>query len=199
MSYLSVCSPIDTLVKTGVYGHLNNGKEAYILSHQKDISVVKIILYSADSLDKISIILKSSLGLIIPDIYKVYVSGTRKILRLDSKTLLITTEGEARGVLYERLNCNLAAFAAVYNETPALTVLRFDGYYIYNLLSNLISDLSSLPINLNDCATLMMDKSHVVCHLSSVDRVFLYLERAYAFEIYTRIARLCLPMGLKIL
>jgi hypothetical protein len=199
MSYLSVCSPIDSLVKTGVYGHLKNGKESYILSHQKDVSVVKIILYSLDNCDKLSVVLKSSLGLIVPDIHKVYVSGTRKVLRLDEKTFLITTEGEARGVLYERLNYNLGAFAAVYNETHALTVLRFDGYYIYNLLSNLISDLSLLPVNINDCATLNIDKSNIICYLSSVDRVFLYLERSYAFEIYTRIARLCLPMGLKIL
>jgi hypothetical protein len=44
-----------------------------------------------------------------------------------------------------------------------------------------------------------MDKSHVVCHFSAFDMVFLYLERSYAIEIYSRIARLCLPMGLKIL
>lgn len=199
MSYLTVCSPIDSLVKAGIYGHLNNNKEAFVLSHQKDISVVKVILYSLDTLESASVILKSSLGLIIPETNKVYVSGTRKILRLNDTTLLITTEGEARGVLYERLNYALGALAAVYNETPALTVLRFDGYYIYMILSNLISDLSSLPVGLNDCATLKIDKSNMICHLSSVDRVFVYLERSYAFEIYTRIARLCLPMGLKIL
>ena len=199
MSYLSVCTPIDTLVKTGIYGHLNNGKAEYILSHQKDVSVVKIILYSLDTLDAISVILKSSLGLIIPDIHKVYVSGTRKILRLDDKTLLITTEGEARGVLFERMNYNLHMYAAVYNESAALTVLRLDGYYIYNLLSTLLSDLSKLPVSVNDCAVLKIDKSDLVCHLGSLDTVFLYLERSYAFEIYSRIARLCLPLGLKIL
>jgi hypothetical protein len=199
MSYLSVSTPIDTLVKTGIYGHLSNGKAEYILSHQKDVSVVKIILYSLDALDAISVILKSSLGLIIPDINKVYVSGTRKILRLDSRTLLVTTEGEARGVLFERMNYNLHKFAAVYNESAALTVLRLDGYYIYNLLSTLLPDLSLLPVSVNDCAVLRVDKSNLICHLSSVDTVFLYLERSYAFEIYSRIARLCLPLGLKIL
>lgn len=199
MSYLSICSPIDGLVKSGVYGNLNNQKAGYILSHQKDISVVKIIVYSGTDLDKISLILKSLLGLIVPDIGKVYVSGTRKVLRLDNKSLLVTTEGEARGVLFERLNYNLHDCAAIYDETPAITVLRLDGYYIYAILSYLLADLSSMPTSLNSCAILAMDKTPVVYHLSATDTVFLYLERSYAFEIYSRIARLCLPMGLKIL
>jgi hypothetical protein len=44
-----------------------------------------------------------------------------------------------------------------------------------------------------------MDNASVVYHLNASDTVFLYLERSYAFDIYGRIARLCLPMGLKIL
>jgi hypothetical protein len=199
MSYLSVCSPIDGLVKSGTYGNLINQKASYTLSHQKDVSVVKIIVYSVSDLNAVSVILKSSLGLIVPDIGKVYVSGTRKILRLDAKSLLITTEGEARGVLFERLNYNLHHYAAIYDETSALTVLRLDGYYIYAVLSSLLSDLSTMPTFLNECAVLEFDKATVICHLNAVDTVFLYLERSYAFEIYSRIARLCLPVGLKIL
>lgn len=199
MSYLSISSPIDGLVKSGIYGNLIDNKASYILSHQKDISAARIILYSLDDLNKVSIILKSLLGLIIPDVGKVYVSGTRRILRLDNKSLLVITEGEARGVLFERLNYNLNNLGAVYDETSALTVLRFDGYDIYNLLAILFSDLSNIPHLPNNCAVLKMDKANIIYHLNSIDRVFLYLERCYAFEIYSRIARLCLPKGLKIL
>lgn len=199
MSYLSVCSPIDGLVKSGLYGNLTHQKAGYTLSYQKDISVAKIIIYSTTDLNTVSVILKSLLGLIIPDIGKVYISGTRKILRLDSKSLVVTTEGEARGVLFERLNYNLHSYAAIYDETSALTVLRLDGYYIYRIVSYLLADLSSIPTVLNNCAVLKMDNASVIYHLNAPDTVFLYLERSYAFDIYSRIARLCLPVGLKIL
>jgi len=199
MSYLALCSPIDHLVKVGTYGSLKEHKARYTLSHQKDISVAKITLYTPDDVHHIAPILKSLLGVIIPEINKVYISGTRKILRLNETTFIITTEGEARGVLYERLNYNLYNYTAIYDETAALTVLRLDGYYIYNMLSNIIADLSCLPTHINHCALVPMDSTNIICHLNSHDTVFLYLERAYAYEIYTRIARLCLPTGLKIL
>ena len=102
---LSIASPIQDLVKTGIYGNVSKGKQPnFTLLHQKDTSIVKITLYASDHISAVSVILKSVLGLMVPNINQVYVSGMRQLLRLDDRTLLITTQGEARGVLFERLN-----------------------------------------------------------------------------------------------
>jgi|GEM_PF-4688686 len=196
---LNFSTPIDNLVKVGTYGVSEGQKPAFVISHQKDISIAKIILYSIDDIPHIMPILKSILGVMIPEIGKAYISGTRKILRLDEVTFIVSTEGEARGVLYERLNYNLQKHGVVYNETAALTALRIDGYYIYNMLSNIIEDLSDLPSQINECCYVQIDYTKVICHLNNYDTLFLYLHRGYASEIYARIARLCLPQGLKIL
>lgn len=198
---LAVCSPIDTLVKSGVYGNIVDKNVNFTLLHQKDTSLVKFTLYSDNDVTAVSSILKSLLGLIIPQVGHVYVSGMRKLLRLDNNTFLITTEGEARGVLFERLNYYLNGYqyGVLIDVTASLTVLRLDGYYIYPTLSGILSDLSKLPNVPHTCSVLSLDQSQMICHFDSIDRIIFYLERSYAFTIYSRIARLCLPMGLKIL
>lgn len=197
---LNISSPIDSLVKSGIYGNVNDNRPHYTLLYQRDTSLVKFTLYSEDQIPKVSALLKSLLGLIVPEIGHVCVSGMRRLLRLDTKTLLITTEGEARGVLFERLNYYLGSYeyGVMIDETVSITVLSLDGYYIYPTLSSIISDLSLLPQEINSCSVLPVDNTYMICHFNNVDRVTFYLERSYAHTLYSRIARLCLPMGLKI-
>lgn len=199
MSYLPIYSPVTELAITGIYGNLIHGKPSYTLNYQKDISIVKIIAFSENNVDSISAILKSLLGLVIPEIGYVYTSGTRRILRTDMKTMYVCTEGEARGVLYSRLLLSLKGIAGLFDETSGLILLRIDGYQTFDRLTPLFSHYNLIPQTISSCRILDVDECDIIIHYNSHDSSFVYLPRFHAFELYSRIARLLLPYGLKII
>ena len=190
--------PLDGFFTAGLYKNTHQHQPKFTIRSMRDLSIVELILFD-DNHHEFTHRLRSILGLIRPDINRAYVAGTRIILRPQDKHHIITTEGEARGVLAGRLDYGLRAFAGVFEKSATFAVLRIDGYDFYEHLEILTANPHILLTENDYCTILNIDDTEVILHRRSEDVHFMYLPRSSAPECYRRLARSCLEYGVKLI
>ncbi len=187
-----------TVSESGVFGRLRNGSPDYTIRILKHLSICLIKPF-AGRRPEVQGALKRVLGLYLPEEESCFIAGMRSVLRPSVDEIFAVTEGEANGVLFDRLSYSLQNIAGVFEMSDAFGVLRAEGSDLNAALRFMSAEAEPLPDDKNKIRILNAENYRLMIVRYGAERCDLFIPRSGAEDFYRKLVKICLPSGVRLL